>query len=184
MLLRTCESAADVHAMCIYTQFAKLPLVDNWLTPSPLTMCLNILYCRYDFDNTSNVSNESEGSIRGVYNVNMDSDIDLSMFADGNHSNSPTVAPTLYVENPIFPSHNEDSDDSYEAVRLATFTARPSPLPTPGGSPDSKTRQPTVDSDYSFPDPPMYATVDFAAKDKGRQSAKDALDEQADDILI
>ncbi|XP_028400222.1 protein sidekick-1-like [Dendronephthya gigantea] len=84
----------------------------------------------YDFtDSMSGVSNESIGSTEGVYNVNAANDhIDLAMFENSYHT--AVVPENMYVENPILPTPRDDSDDSDDAVRLATFIARPSPLPT------------------------------------------------------
>ncbi|XP_028400241.1 uncharacterized protein LOC114523496 [Dendronephthya gigantea] len=77
----------------------------------------------------SGVSNESIGSTEGVYNVNAANDhIDLAMFENSYHT--AVVPENMYVENPILPTPRNNSDDSDEAVRLATFIARPSPLPT------------------------------------------------------
>ena len=152
----------------------------------------------------SGVSNESDGSIEGVYNVNIENDhIDISMFENSHHSN---VAPEhMYVENPILPTPHDDSDDSYEAVRLATFIARPSPHLTgrrqlsashvnPAYHQDedddmysktdraatTKSNQPDEDSNI-----PVYAQVDLAKKERDRKTQDDnRLERLSDDILI
>ena len=150
----------------------------------------------------STVSNESEGSTKGVYNVNIMNDhIDLSMFDNSHHSN--VVPGHMYVENPILPSPQDDSDDSYEAVRLATFIARSSPHSTPhltgrrqlsashvnpAYCPDedddvhqtSKNEEPDEDNDI-----PVYSQVDFAKKERDRKSRhNNALEQLPDDMLI
>lgn len=154
----------------------------------------------------STVSNESEGSTKGVYNVNIMNDhIDLSMFDNSHHSN--VVPGHMYVENPILPSPQDDSDDSYEAVRLATFIARSSPHSTPhltgrrqlsashvnpAYCPDedvyqnvnhattSKNEEPVEDSDI-----PVYSQVDFAKRERDRESRhNNALEQLPDDVLI
>ena len=132
----------------------------------------SVTLCRYDFDIGSRVSNESEGSIEGVYNVNTEEDIDLSMFANSHHATATDS--NLYVENPILPPEQLESDDSHEAVRLATFTTRPSPLGTPGGSPSLSKRNLFEFNELSSQDvvePPVYAKVDFSAKARGNRSA-------------
>ena len=154
----------------------------------------------------SGVSNESEGSFEGVYNVNLENDhIDLSMFDNSHHT-----AEHMYVENPILPTPQDESDDSYEAVRLATFIARPSPHPTPQLTGrrqlseshvnpvyipdeydvDSKADRETAIKD-ELPDPgdsniPIYSQVDFAKKERDRRQLSDskALERLSDDILI
>ena len=156
----------------------------------------------------STVSNESEGSTKGVYNVNIMNDhIDLSMFDNSHHSN--VVPGHMYVENPILPSSQDDSDDSYEAVRLATFIARSSPQSTPyltgrrqlsashvnpayfpdedddvyrnvNDATTSKNEEPDEDSDI-----PVYSQVDFAKKERDRESRhNNALEQLSDDVLI
>ena len=157
----------------------------------------------------STVSNESEGSTKGVYNVNIENDhIDLSMFDNSHHSN--VMPENMYVENPILPTTHDDSDDSHEAVRLATFIARPSPHPTrhltgqlsashvnPAYYPDedndkylkidrvtSKNEQPNEDM---YSDIPVYSQVDFAKQERDRQSRdldNNAPEQLSDDILI
>ncbi|CAB3996532.1 Down syndrome cell adhesion molecule homolog [Paramuricea clavata] len=152
----------------------------------------------YDFtDNMSGVSNESEGSTEGVYNVNIVNDhIDLSMFDNSHHT---IVAPeTMYVENPILPTHQDDSDDSDEAVRLATFIARPSPHPTPHLTGrrqlDASHVNPAYHSDedddmYSLnvdraattkryqtdenSNNPVYAQVDLAKKERDKKNSRE-----------
>ena len=140
----------------------------HWHTFIPASVTL----CRYDFDIGSRVSNESEGSIEGVYNVNTEEDIDLSMFANSHHATATDS--NLYVENPILPPEQLESDDSHEAVRLATFTTRPSPLGTPGGSPSLSKRNLFEFNELSSQDVvehPVYAKVDFSAKARGNRSA-------------
>lgn len=153
----------------------------------------------------STVSNESDGSTKGVYNVNIEKDhIDLLMF-DNSHHNS-VIPENMYVENPILPTTQDDSDDSSEAVRLATFIARPSPHPTrhltgqlyashvnPAYYADedddmylkidratTSKKEPSEDSDT-----PVYSQVDFAKKERERESRdNNALEQLSDDILI
>ena len=151
----------------------------------------------------SAVSNESEGSTEGVYNVQNDH-IDLSMFDNSLHT---SVAPEhLYVENPILPTHHEDSDDSYEAVRLATFISRPSPHPTPhltGRRPLSASHMnpayhqdeeddvinmyPNVETSRKLSDEdndiPVYAQVDLAKRERDREDSR-RLEELSDDMII
>ena len=135
-----------------------------------------IIISRYDFtDNMSGVSNESEGSTEGVYNVNIVNDhIDLSMF---DNSHRTIAAPeTMYVENPILPTHQDDSDDSDEAVRLATFIARPSPHPTPHLTGRRQLSASHVNPAYhSDEDDDMYSlNVDRAATTKSYQTDEDS----------
>ena len=157
----------------------------------------------------SGVSNESEGSTEGVYNVNIQNDhIDLSMFDNSLHTN---VAPEhMYVENPILPTSHDDSDDSYEAVRLATFIARPSPHPTPhltgrrqlsashmNSAYDQNedddiidmcsnhARTTEIEQSDEDGDIPVYAQVDLAKKERDRKNQDNSrLEQLSDDILI
>lgn len=150
------------------------------------------------------MSNDSEGSIEGVYNVNADNDhINLSMFDDSHHTNA--THEHLYIENPILPTQDNESDDSYEAVRLATFIARPSPLPTPhltGRRQQSASHlnpafDPNEDDDLQVEcartvgigkthgDMPVYAQVDLAKKERDRVTRYNhSLEQMSDDMLI
>ena len=94
------------------------------------------------------------------------------MFANSHHATATDS--NLYVENPILPPEQLESDDSHEAVRLATFTTRPSPLGTPGGSPSLSKRNLFEFNELSSQDVvehPVYAKVDFSAKARGNRSA-------------
>ena len=156
----------------------------------------------------SGVSNESIGSTEGMYNVNIENDhINLAMFDNSYHT--AEVPENIYVENPVLPSPRDDSDDSDEAVRLATFIARPSPLPTRHLTnhchPTSSHVNPAYEED-EYVD--MYATqaslsatrnemfvekngiragttVDLAKTESDRESQDDKpLEQVTDDILI
>ena len=146
------------------------------------------------------MSNESEGSVEGVYNVNIENDIDLSMFDHSQHTVLPPGDSNLYVENPILPAPQDDSDDSYEAVRLATFIARPSPQPTPhltgrrqqieshtnpAYQPDEDNADTSGSVQSDGDSMPVYAQVDFQAKERDRRARENNMLEQlSDDILI